>query len=260
MSGWVYVIVGGVLLAIGSIFVGYGFHKLSKPADNIVIQIKGLYDRIDKQLNASKVQVSQIHKGVSLHFVLSIHRGKGRNRRYLYDLGNAEKSRISLYLDPSDKLAFSLLDSYGEPYSIRVPPKDLTFDTFIYLACEAGVFKNSSFLKMLIDGEQVAYQEIPTHLAMLSSVESPLKSSKCVIGADLLGNNGSEIDIVELVEYPSTLTTKDLTQLLTYFKNKELKQYISYSENQWLYRPPGGNDLIQENDAFKPLLRKLSQK
>jgi hypothetical protein len=33
MSGWLYIIVGGVLIVIGGICAGYGWHILPKPQD-----------------------------------------------------------------------------------------------------------------------------------------------------------------------------------------------------------------------------------
>ena len=260
--GWyrVYTIIL-ILLLITWLILGVKVSIKKPPAtkedlDRIAEDLRRLYDRVDKQFSDSKAQITDKYQGFSLHTVLSIHQGKRHSQRYLYDVGGESKNRISIYLDPSDNLTFRLLDSQGESYSVKVSSKDLPYDKFIYLACEAGVRENSSFLKAFIDGRQVTLQEIPLQLTLLSSIESLLNSSEGVFGADRLGGNGSRVDVAEIVLYSSTLTTDEIMKLLAYFKNKKPEQYISFSEKQWMRMTPG-RGMHQENPDLQPRILKL---
>jgi len=104
--------------------------------------------------------------GFSATGALSIHDLAASRRKYVFDFHTPEGARASFYFSAKDYPIFAITDLQGETYSIDAPlgNEGIPLNKVVYLTCEVGVTNNATYLRILVDGREVAHQEL--HMAI----------------------------------------------------------------------------------------------
>ena len=172
--------------------------------------------------------------GWSLHLVAAFHRAESQRRKYIYDMGDSDRNRVSIYFDPDDSLTFRILDSTGDAYTLKTPVEDLAFDEFAYWVFEIGNRDTSSFMTTHINGKEVSRLELGHHLSLVA-----VDKKGSTLGADINGRDGATFDLSEMFIYSSTLTTEEQAKLLDYVRTKRRTHYVEFSGDQWMQYSDG---------------------
>ena len=177
------------------------------------------------------------------------------HRKYIFDLGRINGSRLSLYITPDGIFTFSFLDAKEELHSIRAPIGNggVPFGKFFYLVCELGIDGQSTLLRMIINGIEFESKRLQFKID-LGGIDTP----SGVVGADLNGENGSSFDMVRLIILSETLTTPQIVELKKsmddYQSAKPNFAFIEYNGKQWMrFNKTGFRDLSQDNKLFQPI-------
>jgi len=173
-----------------------------------------------------------------------------KKRKYIFDCGELNKNRISLFFDLQNNLLFELLDSYGIIHNISINHKSLDFDRVQLFNFEYGEMKHSHFLRIYSNKERLGYIEF--HSSVNINIDN------LIIGSDLSKKYSTEFYLIEF------LSKKGATGTITFLINK-LKQYelnqkvttIYFDGDDWMKRNKDG-DLEQINSPNQPLFFELS--
>jgi hypothetical protein len=203
-------------------------------------QLDNLYDRLKSPDTVIKAR----YPGYSLHLIASLHRIRNQRREYIYDIGNVDRSRLSVYVGEDDSLSFRVLDSAGEPFTLKISGHDFPLDEVCYFVFEVGNRESSSFMRTLVNGKGVSTLEL-SHVLTLGD----FNRGRGTLGADLGERDAAKFDLAELFAYTSTLTTEQQLKLLDYVRTKRRKGYVTFSGDQWLKIGPRSNE--EENRGVR---------
>jgi hypothetical protein len=180
------------------------------------------------------------------------------HRKYIFDFGQINGSRLSLYLSPDGIFTFSFLDAHGEPNLIKSPIGNggVPFGKFFYLVCELGIDDQSTVMRMIIDDKEFKSDKLPFKID-LGGIDIP----GGVVGADLNGENGSSFDMVRLFVFSKTFTTPQIVALkktmADYIYANPNYAFIEYNGKQWMrFNKVGFRDLSQDNKLLQPIWKK----
>jgi hypothetical protein len=123
-------------------------------------------------------------------------------RKYQFDFGTPEGAKVAFYLSASNRYAFSVTDIHGEPYTLDIPlgSNGIPFGTFMYVLVEVGAASSYSYLRALVNGEEVAWREFDFPLDLGS------RRWMMTTGADSSGKNGGSFSFREMGIYSTTLS------------------------------------------------------
>jgi len=217
-----------------------------------VNEIKRQLADLYRHLKPPTEQITKKYPGLSIQGVLSLHLIQEKRRKYLFDFGQPDKDRFSIYLDPDNVLTLALVAANSEPYNVRVAPADMPLDQFAYIAFEVAVGDNSTFLRVFVNGKPTAALDLPFKVN-----PGKLDPTGGVVGADLNGNNGARFDLAEVVLYTSTLTSDEIERLLQYFSSKPRNKFVQFNGSQWMRQMGSGHGLQQEIPEVRPIFRDL---
>ena len=130
-------------------------------------------------------------------------------KKYQFHFRTPEGSKAEFYFSASNRYAFLVTDVHGSVYTLDIPlgSDGIPFEQFVYLFCEAGTASNYSYLRVLINGKQVARRDFDFAMELGSRRWSP------VIGADENGRNGGAFMLMEIGAFSTTLSDTELTAL-----------------------------------------------
>jgi hypothetical protein len=243
-----------ILAAFGANY--FGTKKTQKPAvttsevQQIVSrELAALYGN----LHLPKRKDDKKYEGLSVNMVLRLHLLQSTKRKYIFDIGEKDRNRFSLYFDASNTIILAAIDTNGEPILARIPLGELgvPIEQFVFLSCELGLRSASTFLRAYVNGEEVGRVEIPIRVAL-----GPIRIKGSTIGSDLDGNNAGSFDSVQFAAYTVTLTTEEVTGLLNNFMGKPRSHYLSFTTSQWM-RIDANNNLGQQLIEARPKLVKI---
>lgn len=134
-------------------------------------------------------------------------------RQYLFDYETPEHARVSFYLSAKDHPTFAVLDVQGETYSVEAPlgAGGIPLNNMVFLTTEVGVSNNNAFLRILVDGKEIAHQELGFPIDLGSK-----KWSRGTLGAD---NNHQNNAAFRMGFWGFSHTTMDNDHLITHIKN-----------------------------------------
>jgi len=229
----VLVLIGALLAAFG----GFGSWYFGKLAQRTPITRQDLDDVVSNRMAVLSTHlnahpVNERYPGLSIHMLLRFNELPDPRRKYLLDVGGHATSRLSIYLDASNVFAFSFIDALGETHVLRIPQgaTGIPINQYIYLACELGIRQHSTMLRALVDGNEVASQDMPFKVN-----PGPFKYSGGVLGADLDGKNGGAFVIKHLIIRTQTLTTSEIQQIvLPAFATEIDEKSLLFTGTQWM--------------------------
>jgi hypothetical protein len=195
---------------------------------------------------------TQNFPGFSLHSLIKINDISANRKKYLFDLGQVNGSRFSVYISTDNIFTFSFIDAVGEPHNIQLPigSNGIPFGKQFYLICELGIDGQSTLLRMLIDGKEIKSIQLPFKVD-LGGIDVP----GAVVGADLNGENGASFDMGNLIVLAETLTSSQITEVIKVNYNQSSKQHFAtFNGKQWMRaNKTGFRDLVQNNRSLQPI-------
>lgn len=174
----------------------------------------------DSPTSTPTVAVEDFEKmeGVSIWMVVKPDVMPRGGRKFIIDIGQVEKSRLSIYLDEKNDLCFRVIDDYGEVHTAKLPRKKYVYlDRFSLLTFEYGRSDQYSYVKIIMDGKYEAKSAYNYKLD-LSIDTSKWKDLK--MGTDLNGMNEGKFSISEFMLYHVTLNKVEKEKLYAYFMGK----------------------------------------
>jgi len=241
-----------------------------------------LHQTYDDVLNQLEFQRAKLYgayedlRGLSIHLILVIEQPRTPVEAFIFDIGSQpDRNRLSLHTHPKGTLLFSVYDSLGTLHQVSIPQSEETFkyDRTFYLSLEVGIGSNYSVIVVETNGRYCSEQKLSGFSLQLDT-PMPL-----VMGSDLMGQTEASMRIAEKCVYSRTLPFHEKSLLRSYFLDRYEEfifdsdgkpKGIEFRGRQFLYseghpgfldsknpRKPTSN-MIQENDAFKPIFREAS--
>jgi hypothetical protein len=170
------------------------------------------------QYNKSNIATEETNfPAFAVFMAVSLRKIDEPRHKFIYDHGGVDRNRFSVYLSEDNALIFRVIDSTGDAYSVRLPPSEVIFDQFIYFEFDVANEKNSSFLRILINGSEVRRLELD-HLLPVSEIAT---QGANVIGTDLEHQKFGSFTMDLYMSWKSTFTAtqeklfiKDVAELL----------------------------------------------
>jgi hypothetical protein len=215
---------------------------------------------IQQQQQVSKELFSQNFPGISFQTLIQLNEvsTKANHKKYIFDFGRIDGSRLSLYLSSGGIFTFLLIDANGERYPIQAPigNSGVPFGKFFYLVCEIGIDGQSTVMRMIIDEKEFKSDRLLFKVD-LGGISVP----GGVVGADLNGQNCASFDMVRLIVLSTTMTTFQAAELKKSMDDYVLASphyaFIEYNGKQWMrFNKSGFSDLSQDNKLFQPTWKK----
>lgn len=173
--------------------------------------------------------------GMSANYVLRLGIPVTNRDNFIWDEGEQlDRDRISLYVDPAHNLCFRVLDQNGKRFEAKAAPGNDTFEfgTGLYLRCEFGTTNGFSFIRLVVNGKQLAEDRQSSAIGF----SHPWNKFRMVMGADLMGTNGGVFDLVETWICSKTMDSQTAAGALGYESErmKTNRSAVVFSGNQWL--------------------------
>jgi hypothetical protein len=192
--------------------------------------------------------------GYSANMIIRLVKPVDGRDNYLFDFGqNWEKNRISLYIDTEQNLCFRVIDEDSQPMVIKAKSalETFNFGNLCFLTCEYGTTNNFSFVRLFVNGTQVAekHQDSPIIFSI------PLSEMLFVLGSDLSKENGGVFDLRDYFAYSKTLNSRAEIYLLNYADSRaraKIKNYVSFSGSNWFECIGGRGTLYNTNMETVP--------
>jgi hypothetical protein len=126
--------------------------------------------------------------GFSTQLNLEIRNVAELRRQFIFQNITPEKSKASFYLSANDRFVFSITDIRDESYTLDVPvgSKGIPIYRPIFLVCEAGLGSNETYMRILVDGVEIAERTLPYRMDLGSR-----NWSNATMGADAQGKQNS---------------------------------------------------------------------
>jgi len=194
--------------------------------------------------------------GISISLLLSIPNQKKSKEKYILDYGESiSRNRISIYLDADDRLTFRIIDSSSNHYSAKIDNKKFTLrNKLCYILCEYGESGNSSFIRILINGETLAYNFANPKI----DITHVLGLRNGVVGADLKRKHHSMFSSHELIIRIVTFTPEQIIEMSEYFNSKEKVAQIQFRRKDYMILDPQTNSLVQPKKRHKPYFQETT--
>jgi hypothetical protein len=115
-------------------------------------------------------------------------------RKYIFDALSPTCAHISFYVSPSDVFVFSVTDINKEPFSLEVPiaSDDIPLNRYIFLYCEVALQENSTVLRIIVDGKQIASRTFGVRVELGKDY---WKWTRSTFGADTNGQNNAPFKV-----------------------------------------------------------------
>jgi hypothetical protein len=193
--------------------------------------------------------------GFSFHITVRIHNLPGNRRKYLFDFGQMHAERLSLYISPDNIFTFCFVDAKGEPHLVQLPlgRGGPVLGKFIYISFELGISGESTEMRLFVRSKEIGSIKLPfkTDIGGLSLPNG-------VIGADLKGENGSRIDLLEVLIIPRTITGWERIKIRwsMWRYTWVWPRCVEFNGAQWQRVSATGNrDLKQPEPSKQPTMR-----
>jgi len=155
--------------------------------------------------------------GASVHAVLSIRKVTTGRKQYIFDLGGPAVGQLGAYVSPDNVFILVLTDRKGESFELlaTIGQSGIPLDRAIYLICDVGSSETETFMRLLVDGDEVANRTLPfkTDVAWSSFPGGTLGNDSAT------KSNGGSFLISQFAVYDRTLTNEEMLQNLRYFDN-----------------------------------------
>jgi hypothetical protein len=135
-------------------------------------------------------------------------------RKYIFDFLAPTGARISFYISPSDTFVLSAIDVNLQPHILEIPISSgaIPINRSIFLYCEVELQDQSTLLRVLVNGQQVAEQPIPIRVNLGKEY---WKWKAVTFGADIHGENNAPFKVSAFANGHKLLTDK---QVLSFYK------------------------------------------
>lgn len=214
-----------------------GFSDMKEELKNLAVLLKS---------NGTSTNQSDyvVFPGIGFHAVLRLNGVIPNRPNYILDWGeSAISNRMSLFILPDQSLRLRIIDPNGDSYSVMVKPRfdTFTFHSLMFIVCEFGNAGDESFLRIIINGRVVAYQQYPE---LGNFNPDPLKMRQGEIGADIDRKNGSAMTIEYYETAKGTFDRKMRDEIMNAIA--DLLSRIKPNEGGWTFN---GNGSMEFGDG-----------
>jgi hypothetical protein len=200
--GLAFVIGGCALGVIGLSIIAAGDRPVSKAAaKTIPAEISAL---------KSSPLSHETFLGFSSQLNLEIRNVAELRRQFIFQNITPEKAKAGFYLSANDRFVFSITDIREETYTLDVPigGEGIPIYRPIFLVCEAGIGSNETYMRILVDGVEIAERTLPYRVDLGSR-----NWAAATMGADAQGKQNSAFVVSTWSFGHVTLTDKDIIGL-----------------------------------------------
>jgi hypothetical protein len=162
---------------------------------------------------------SKTFPGFGAYIIVSLEDAKIVRKKYIFEFLTPEGASAAFYISASDRFTLTIKDVRGDIYPLeaRVAIDAIPLHEMIYLAGEMGIDKDSTFLRILLDGEEVARRSIP---GQIDAGSRQWVKGGGTFGADAEGKNNGSFTLGEVVVTNRTLDDQDLEHMKYYLHEK----------------------------------------
>jgi hypothetical protein len=110
--------------------------------------------------------------GYTGHVLAQVGEVPGDSQEYLFESVTPEGSRASFYLANGAHFVFAVTDTQGKTYSVDVPIGDagIPRGSNTFITCVAGTGSTMTYMRVLADGNEVAWKKLDAPIALGSRV------------------------------------------------------------------------------------------
>ncbi|HEY4310553.1 MAG TPA: hypothetical protein VGN12_13970 [Pirellulales bacterium] len=205
--------------------------EVSAAKEKAAGEIVQLQQQALEKIATSAKERSSRDPGLSLNLLIRIPNKDLDRRKYILELKGIGKESASIYISADNVFTFALVDESGESHPLRLGlgSGGIPIDTPFYLACEGGVGSQSTSLRILVDGKQLAVAELPFRVDFTG-----FNIDEGTLGSNLAGSDGGFFDIFQLVIYAATLPDSDVSRLKEFFEGRKNGGFATFSGEQSL--------------------------
>jgi hypothetical protein len=142
--------------------------------------------------------------GFTLHAVVRFGLHLNNQRRYVFEFGDEQGLRVSLYISAADVFTFAVTDASGESYPLEIPlnRNGIRFGEVIDLSAAVGIFSQATVLRVAVNGRAVAKR------ALRFPISAPPIKWVGAMGSNVAGKDGAIFDMYEWAMWDHFLGTK----------------------------------------------------
>ncbi|HEV2160771.1 MAG TPA: hypothetical protein VGR52_00850 [Stellaceae bacterium] len=131
--------------------------------------------------------------GFTGYAVIQLEDAAKLGRQHFFDFETPEGARASFYLAENNRFIFSVSDIHGENSSIDIPigKGGVPLDKFLTLFCEIGETSDHAYLRVVVNGNEVAQRKLVGPIDLGSRDWGP------VSGTGVLGEHGGAFSLFE---------------------------------------------------------------
>ncbi len=253
----------GVALIVISILLFIISQVKSRQSKNEIAEIHQTLDEYREQLEELKHLVvnnlelnpsllgTKTSNGIGYNLLLTLYKDTNYKNKYIIDEGESiSKNRFSIFLDNNNNLNFRVIDQFNKQYRIKIKKNLRTFEfnKLFYLICEYGNNGDSSFIRIIINGNLVANKKIKSQI----NTEDILGLNNRIVGANLNHIENASFGLAELIVRNRTWTSDEVDIMVDYFDKKVLKGVVSFLEDDFMYVDKQTNSLVQPIGKHQP--------
>jgi hypothetical protein len=145
----------------------------------------------------------KVYPGWSVHCLIKIFTPFPGRDNFIFDRGREHNNRFSIYMNSDQDLCFRVIDKDSNTLMVKVSPslETFLFDNEIYLFCEYGSVTNFSFIRVVINGKQVAEKHQNASLVM----SEPIENAPAIVGFDIEHQNIGNFELGAIAEFSATM-------------------------------------------------------
>jgi hypothetical protein len=236
LQWWTFIVVVGVIVGLYSdIFHLFSPNKqLEKSTEKILEEIKLSEENLSNEIQGiigqssfSSFEDQEKFEGFSIWMLTKLTEESKSGRKFIVDVGDVGKNRLSVYLDDKNDLCFRVIDDFSEVYTVKLPKKKYPYlDRFSLFTFEFGKSDRYSFVKIILNGQ---YQAKSVYDYKIEFSLSQEQRKSLTLGADLTGSNHGNFFLAELVAYSTTLNQEEKKGLVNYFTTKYVPKVKYYN-------------------------------
>lgn len=153
--------------------------------------------------------VDEVLPGFATGLELQIDDVTELRKKYQFDFHTPEGAHTALFLATGNYFTFDVTDVHDQHFLLNIPLGfgGIPFKKFLYIFCEAGTATEYSYLRVLVNGKEVARADYDHGLDLGSRQWTP------TIGAQESGQNRGALRFTEIGALSTTLSDSQIRRL-----------------------------------------------
>lgn len=164
----------------------------------VLFSLNYVVDQYTVPMTANGHPLDERLPGFGTGLMVSINDSLEARRRNEFTFRTREGAKAEFRLSANNRYVFTVTDTKGDPHDLDIPlgSNGIPFEKFVFLFCEVGTATNYSYLRVLVNGKQVARRDFDFPLDLGSRHWFP--------------SIGGNMSLVGLAVFRTTLTDDEL--------------------------------------------------